>query len=90
MIEIIAGVFYDNDLRLWQQSEEVQALVNAAVETEPVAFENEDCDSGNVRPVWRDFILGDVRLKVTYRYNAEPESREWGGLRNKRYLVYGE
>jgi len=87
MIEIAAGIFWDNTLSLYDQSEEAQELLQGV---KKIDEEFEACDNDNERVIFKEYSISDKYiLRVDYIYVNTPDSREWGGLKQKTYTVYG-
>ncbi|KGO88368.1 hypothetical protein Q765_00150 [Flavobacterium rivuli WB 3.3-2 = DSM 21788] len=89
-LEIAAGIFWQDNLPLWEQTDEAQEAVGKAEHTAPVSQEKERCDSDNKRLSWVEYALGAFVLRITYNYTSAPDSKEWAGIKNTEYTVYAK
>ena len=89
MIQIDENIFYDESLSYQEQSVDVIELIEKTIITEPIEVVTEDCDSGNVRPLYKvfEFPTG-AKCKVTYRYVNTAMSNEWAGIKRLKIEVY--
>jgi hypothetical protein len=88
LIEILEGVFWDDEKLLWQQTPESQQLINEALLTTVLSRTYEVCMDNRRRTTTRTYQLtNELLLLVEVIYNSPAMSKDFMGVNDFKYII---